>query len=201
MKVIFVRTVDIADIKTVVEVHKNAFPNFFLTKMGDSFLNLYYKSVLKSRRGILLGCYNDEKLLGFCAATDLCAGFNKSLITDNLFAFGFVGLKLLFTRPSALIHLVKNLTKESNDIYDDGQYAELLSIGVAQESQGLGVGKKMLTALEIELRKRGVKHNSLTTDYYENDRARGFYNSLGYEVMYEFVAYPKRRMLRYIKQL
>lgn len=202
MMEIRVRSVDVAEIKTVVEVHKSAFPNFFLTKMGDSFLEQYYKSVLNSRRGILFGCYNnDEELLGFCAATDLSADFNKSLIINNCFIFGLVGLKLLFTHPIALIHLVKNLTKESNDIEDDGNYAELLSIGVTQESQGVGVGRTMLMALEMELRKRGVKCNSLTTDYYENDKACGFYHSMGYEVMYEFVTYPKRRMLRYIKQL
>ena len=42
---------------------------------------------------------------------------------------------------------------------------------------------------------------SLTTDYYDNEQAVGFYKSQGYEVMYDFVTYPERRMYRLIKRL
>ena len=42
---------------------------------------------------------------------------------------------------------------------------------------------------------------SLTTDYQDNDKAIGFYKSLGYEPWYDFVTYPNRRMYRLIKDL
>lgn len=47
----------------------------------------------------------------------------------------------------------------------------------------------------------GVRRISLTTDYFDNNSAISFYRSMGYEVMYEFITYPDRRMYRMIKTL
>ena len=36
---------------------------------------------------------------------------------------------------------------------------------------------------------------------YNNGKAIGFYHSMGYETMYEFVTFPNRKMYRLIKTL
>ena len=127
--------------------------------------------------------------------------FNSSLVRENWRAYAFVALRLLVGRPGAIVRLVKNFTKGNPGVKDDGAYGELLSIGVAKEAQGTGAGKNMLRALETRLRESGVDRLSLTTDYYDNEQAVGFYKSQGYEVMYDFVTYPERRMYRLIKRL
>ena len=48
-------------------------------------------------------------------------------------------IKLLFTRPMSLVRLVKNFTKKSNCVEDDGNYAELYSIGALPTCQGKSV--------------------------------------------------------------
>ena len=189
------------DIPQIVEVHKNSFKGFFLTELGDHFLASYYDSVRKDKKGVLLGYYDEGELFGFCAATTLSKGFNTQLIKNNLFQFSLIGVRLLLTRIPSLIRLFKNFSKKSSTISDTGEYAELLSIGVSDRKQGQGIGKKLLIQLEKEMQLTGCSKLSLTTDYYNNDKAIGFYKGLGYEIYYNFVTYPNRKMYRMIKKI
>ena len=143
----------------------------------------------------------DDKVCGFAAATKKCKGFNSNLIKTNLFSFVWLAFRLLFIRPSALIRLVKNLSKKSDVVNDPEDYAELYSIGVADNMQGKGMGKKLLTAIEERMKCDGVEKISLTTDFYNNDSAIAFYRTMGYHTLYEFTSYPNRKMYRFIKLL
>lgn len=189
------------DVNFLVKIHEAAFSDFFLTQLGDVFLRFYYISVLKHKQGILIGAYDDGKLIGFCATTQLSKSFNLSLILNNFFQFSIVGIRLLFTNPIAIIRLLKNLTKSNSEIEDDGSYAEILSICVDPNQQGGGVGKKLLSTVEEELRRKKINKLSLTTDYYDNDNAISFYKSLEYKIMYVFETYPNRKMYRLIKNI
>lgn len=190
------------DLAEVVEVHKNSFNGFFLTELGDKFLATYYNSLIKDQRAVLLGMYDEENLLGFCAGTYLSKGYNTYLIRNNLLSYFIVGIKILFSKPIAIFHLVKNLSKGGNsNIEDNGEYAELLSIAVINNKQGKGIGKKLLLELENEMKLKGCFKLSLTTDFYNNNKVIEFYKGLGYNVYYEFIAYPNRKMYRMIKDL
>lgn len=50
-----VREISIKDINVLVAIHKRAFPDFFLTSLGDRFLLLYYKTVKKIIKGFFWG--------------------------------------------------------------------------------------------------------------------------------------------------
>lgn len=189
------------DVTSIVEIHQNAFKGFFLTSLGTQFLKFYYKAFVKSDESVVLCAVEDGVVLGFSAATKQCKGFNSRLIKKNLFSFFLLAVKLIFTRPSSLMRLAKNLTKKSDAVVDNEDYAELYSIGVCAESQGKGAGKKLLKATEDNLKKNGVKKVSLTTDYYDNESAVAFYHTMGYSTLYEFIAYPNRKMYRFIKTL
>ena len=189
------------DLPKVVEVHKDSFKGFFLTELGDHFLTVYYDCVRKNKKGLLTGLYDEGQLCGFFAAATLSKGFNKQLIKKNLLQFSLIGLRLLFTQMSSLVRLFKNFTKTSQDVQDDGEYAELLSIGVSDNKQGQGIGKKLLVQFENEMKLKGCSSLSLTTDYNDNEKAIHFYKSLGYSVYYDFITYPNRKMYRMIKKL
>ena len=96
---------------------------------------------------------------------------------------------------------MNNLTKKSDSVKDDEEYAELYSIGVSKSAQGKGIGKRLLTYSEKIMKENGVNRISLTTDFYNNESAIRFYHSVGYETFYEFVTYPNRKMYRLIKIL
>ena len=196
-----IRKATIKDIETIVEIHLDAFKGFFLTSLGPKFLTFYYTCFIKSKETVTMVAEEDGIAYGFSASTKECRGFNSRLIKSNFFAFCILSLKMLFTTPGALLRLVKNLTKKGEGVEDNEDYAELYSIGVSKVAQSKGVGKKLLAASEEVMKQEGVKRFSLTTDYDHNEQAVGFYHSMGYETLYEFVTYPNRKMYRLIKTL
>lgn len=189
------------DINRIVEIHCDAFKGFFLTSLGPAFLKFYYGHFIKHPETITMVAEEDNVIYGFSAATSRCKGFNSRLIKSNLISFGLFYIVLLFTSPKSLLRLVKNLTKKSDEIEDDEDYAELYSIGVAKTAQGKGVGKLLLRSTESEMKVSGIKRLSLTTDYNNNDSTLAFYQAMGYNALYTFVAYPNRKMFRLIKNL
>lgn len=196
-----IRKANVSDVNSIVTIHIDAFKGFFLTSLGLSFLTFYYTCFIKSDETVAMVAEEDGVIYGFSASTKVCKGFNSRLIKSNFLAFCLLSLKMLFTTPKALLRLVKNLTKKGKGVEDNEDYAELYSIGVSRASQGKGVGKMLLAASEEVMKREGVIRVSLTTDYENNEKTVGFYNSMGYETLYEFVTYPNRRMYRLIKTL
>lgn len=196
-----IRYITKSEIPSIIDVHNKSFKNFFLTELGPNFLYAYYDGIRKDIGGILLGYFSDGKLYGFCAASLQSKGYNTTLIKNNIVRFSVVGFRILFSKPSALIRLVKNLSKTQVKAKDDGDYAELFSIATVPEMQGKGIGRKLLIELEQDLKDKGVSKLSLTTDYYRNESTLAFYKKMGYGVLYEFNAYPDRKMYRLIKLL
>lgn len=188
-------------VKEIVDVHLSAFPDFFLSSLGVDFLKTYYRCFAKHQSGNLMVGTMDNKVVAFAAATSDCKGFNTSLLKRNLFAFGCRFLVLLFTKPMAIVHLAKNMTKTSEKVEDNEDCAELYSIGTTEAVQGEGIGTKLMGLLEAQLKEQGVEKLSLTTDYVDNEATLSFYKKNGYEVLYEFVTYPDRKMYRLIKNI
>ena len=196
-----IRKATINDVDTIVEIHLNAFEGFFLTSLGADFLRFYYSCFVRSNETVAMIAEENGVIYGFSASSKFCKGFNSRLIKSNLIAFGLLSLKLLLIKPISLLRLVKNLSKKGENVIDNEDYAELYSIGVCKSAQGKGVGKMLLLKSEQVMKEEGVTRVSLTTDFDNNEQAVGFYHSMGYETLYEFVTYPNRKMYRLIKIL
>ena len=196
-----IRKATINDVDTIVEIHLNAFEGFFLTSLGAEFLRFYYSCFVRSNETVTMIAEENGVISGFSASSKFCKGFNSRLIKSNLIAFGLLSFKLLLIKPISLLRLVKNLSKKGENVIDNEDYAELYSIGVCKSAQGKGVGKMLLLKSEQVMKEEGVTRVSLTTDFDNNEQAVGFYHSMGYETLYEFVTYPNRKMYRLIKIL
>jgi ribosomal protein S18 acetylase RimI-like enzyme len=185
----------------VADLHSKAFSDFFLTSLGVGFLRVYYKASLKSNESLAL-CAIDENgdIQGFCIGCILSKGYHMRLIMKNLFMFSGVAVRIVFTNPGSLIRLYKNLNKQS-DPRDMGDYSELLSIAVSPSYEGSGVGKNLIKNFEEVAKTRNCKRIALTTDYFNNQKVLTFYKKSGYEVYYEFISYPNRKMIKLIKYL
>jgi ribosomal protein S18 acetylase RimI-like enzyme len=198
------RQLNQSDVNEITRVHIKAFNNFFLSQLGESFLRLYYSCFLKNSNSICVGIFDEDgSIIGFSVATINSKGFNRNLIIQNLLSFIGIGLKLLFTKPKALIRLFLNLSKntKNSDINDDGDYAELFSIAVDPQKQGGGVGKVLLADIEEILKNKGCNRITLTTDFYNNSNVINFYEKMGYTIFYDFLTYPNRKMYKMIKTL
>ena len=178
-----------------------AFKGFFLTSLGNEFLETYYKSCLKDNETISIIAVNENSdITGFCIGCMKSKGFHKKLIKRNMLPFFFQGIKALINNPKTIIRLVRNLDKNSTST-DDGNYNELLSIAVSPASKSMGVGKELILKYEEEAIKRQCKKIALTTDYYNNDDVIGFYKKMGYTPLCDFISYPNRRMYKLIKEI
>lgn len=137
------------ELSDIVAIHQQAFPDFFLTSLGDRFLRLYYKCMCKCEEAVTLCAVNDDdKVVGFSTTALRSAGFNTRLIKCNIKGFMIEGLRLLFSKPNSLFRLIKNFSKKSEEVMDNGDYAELFSIGVLPTCQGKGVGGLLLADTE-----------------------------------------------------
>lgn len=188
-----------SDYKQFGDIHIQAFKGFFLTTLGINFLYTYYFSCLKNKKTIAVCAYNENnEIVGFASGSVWSKGYHKSIILSNPIRFGMAALRIFFTKPLALVRLLNNLTKNNNEV-DKGDYAELLSIGILPSYKGKGIGKQILIEFEKEAVICNSKRISLTTDCYNNENVLQFYKKLGYEVFYDFLTYPNRKMIKMIK--
>ena len=195
-----IRRVSLMDLDLVVRIHENAFNHSFLTSLGSRFLRHYYHILLKDKGSTFLGSYNGNELVGFCSIANHSKGYNKRLIKSNLLGFLCLGWNIVKSNPLYIIRLLMNLDKKSSQ-KDSGEYSEVLSIAVSKPYQGKGIGGKLLKFAEEDLKNQNYTKLSLTTDYHDNDSAIHFYRKNGYEIISDFIAFPKRRMFRLIKTL
>lgn len=196
------RKLKVSDSNQIAKIHLKSFPNFFLTTLGYSFLKTYYRSCAKSKEAISICAISQDnkKLLGFAVGCFNSAGFNKRLIFSNTLEYSYQAIILLFTNPIALIRLYKNLEK-NNDKDDNGNYAELLSIGVLPNQNGFGIGQQLLAKFENQVIEKGINTITLTTDADSNENVLRFYKKSGYTIYYDFETFPNRKMLKLIKEL
>ena len=193
--------IKLSDLNEIVEIHMKAFRDFFLTNLGRSFLKTYYKSSILNDDFIGICAINENKeIAGFAIGTVLSKGYHKKLIRQNLFPFIKQVIIIAFKNPFSIVRLYKNLNKTHTSI-DDGNYCELLSIGVSGEYKGQGIGKLLIERFETEASAKGCEKVTLTTDYYENDDVVNFYQKRGYMVFYDFFTYPERKMYKLIKEI
>ena len=187
------------NVAVMVSIHQQAFPDFFLTTLGESFLRLYYSCMCRCEGAVTLCALANGEVVGFSTTALKSAGFNTKLMKDNFCGFAWEAIKLLFVNPMSLVHLARNMSKTNSDVADRGEYAELFSIGVSPTCQGKGVGSMLLMETERLVSQNGGTVISLTTDKNENTSTISFYKRNGYEVMYEFVAFPNRPRYRFVK--
>ncbi len=117
------------DVDSIVAIHNQAFPDFFLTTLGNRFLRLYYNCMCNCKDALTLCAIHEGTLVGFSSTALNSAGFNTKLIKQNSVIFVMEAIKLLFTKPTALVRLVKNFTMKSSDMEDNGDYADYSPLG------------------------------------------------------------------------
>lgn len=198
------RHATVEDNKLLANLHISVFPGFFLSTLGPRFLTTYYKVVLRHPETICLFAENEhQKVCGYVLGRTNAKGYLKRIVKSAPLVFCAEGIRLLFTRPKALLRLLNNLEKKRDDetIMDKQEYAEIGLIGVLPEQKGKGIGRKMLNEFEAILKDRGVSSLSLTTDAVDNDNTLKAYEAWGFQVYYPFTSYPDRKMYRLIKNI
>ena len=186
-----------ADVSAIVDIHRRAFRQFFLTLMGAPFLRRYYGLVLKYRAGILLVSEKHGALNGFVCGFAEPTEFYR-LMWRNAAAFAIPALAALFRRPSLAANMLRAV-RRVRDSAGEGleRSCELSSIAVVPEASGIGLGRKLLQAFLDESWSRRTECVYLTTDADANDAANALYRETGFRYARRFLQRKGRWMNEY----
>lgn len=195
-----VREARTEDVDAVVGIHLLSFPGFFLTFLGADFLCLLYLEILKDKEGILLVADQAGAPGGFVAGVTRQSGFYGRLLRKRKWRFAAAAAGALLRRPSIAARLLRAL-KRPKEASEASAEACLMSIAVAPQAAGRGLGAALVRAFCDELRLRSVSRFCLTTDRDRNDEANGFYAKLGFVLSRTFTTPEGRRMNEYVMSL
>lgn len=189
-----IRVADIKDLNQIVALHIQAFPNFFLTAMGNSFVKEYYKAVLEFSENISLVAIQDEKILGFVVGFGNPVAFYHFYNARRLRLIPIIILALI-KRPQLFQRILLNFQRISS-VQGLKSDVELSSIGVDSSMTKTGIGKSLIKYFLQLARERGYRSVYLTTDAEKNDSVNSFYIKQGFTLEQTFVR-GNRKMNQY----
>ncbi len=182
----------------VVDLHLRAFPGFFLSFLGPSFLREFYRSFLDDEAGLGFVSLDDRgRVIGVVVGPVSPAGYFKRLLWRRWWAFAFASARTFLARPRIAPRLVRALAYRGETPAGPSR-ALLSSIAVDPEARGGGAGAALVERFLAEVRRRGSKGCFLTTDAENNDLVNRFYLRLGWMRESTYRTPEGRRMNRYV---
>lgn len=188
-----------SDIKSVVDVHMKAFPDFFLTFLGPRFLKEFYTSFLVDAEGMGFVAFDEEsgQVVGAIVGPFTPDGYFKRLLKRRWFAFCFASITAVIKRPTVIKRLFRAVFYRGES--PQGPKRSLLSsIAVDPDVQGKGVGRMLVVRWVEEAKSRGSKGCFLTTDAADNDAVNLFYKKLDWKIESSYATPEGRKMNRYV---
>jgi ribosomal protein S18 acetylase RimI-like enzyme len=184
------------DVESVVLVHTESFPGFFLSSLGPGFLRLFYKAVLNDANGIAVIAERQDAVIGFACGSSAPRGFYRRLLRQQWWKFGWAAMRAVVCRPSMIRHLLGAVRARVAPI-DDDPAAELMSVATAPQAQRQGVGEVLVSRFLSEARRSGAGRVTLSTDRHANQQVNSFYRRLGFTLATSFVTNTGREMNLY----
>lgn len=182
-----------------VAVHLKAFPGFFLSFLGPSFLAEFYRGFPKDNDALAFVAEDkNAELLGVIVGMTKPNGFFKKLLRRRWWAFSLASMGAVLRRPTIVWRLMQAI-RYRGDPLDDQPRALLSSIAVSPLSQNRGVGRALLIAWVEAARLRGCTGCYLSTDAVGNDGVNAFYQRNGWRLQFCSESPQGRLMNRYVR--
>ncbi|WP_276947702.1 GNAT family N-acetyltransferase [Acetatifactor muris] len=183
-------------IKPIAELHMRAFPTFFLTQLGLSFLKTLYAGYLEDEDSGIIIAVEKGKLIGFIAYSKDYPQFYKGLIRHHLFRFGVCSIGAVICHPSFIKRLL-GAFKKSDSVVKEEKYVELASICVNPGTESRGVGTSLIDYLKRKVDFNEYSYINLETDAEGNDGVNKFYLKNEFRLTRQFITAEGRRMNEY----
>lgn len=193
-----------SDVPEVARLHVHAFPGFFLTSLGTSFLEELYGGFLAHPSGIFIVAREAGHIVGFAVGTSKPDEFFTDLRRRRRVAFVIKAIPAILRNPLPVCRKLFHAVRYRGDApapVERSAGALLSSLGVAETCRGSGLAGKLVAAFEQEAALRGAGFVYLTTDAQGNDRVNRFYVANGYSAVSRFSQSGNREMFRYEKSL
>lgn len=191
------------DLSIISKIHIDAFPDFFLSKLGFRFLKIYYNQYLIRNETLLVSIDDNDRPVGFIAGLNDSKGYYQSL-KKGWYKFIFsISMSMLNYRLIILcmqkVLSVLRFSAINKEVVVYEKFHELTAIGVQPSYQGLGIGRILLSE---HVRKMSLASNVegifLVTDYSGNKKVHNFYESFGFVVSSTFKQGKDRIMSVYM---
>ncbi|OFS15016.1 GNAT family N-acetyltransferase [Kytococcus sp. HMSC28H12] len=187
-----------ADAPALARLHREAFPDFFLSSLGTPFLEQFYAGYAEDDTAICFVARDEAGApVGAVTGTAEPAGFYKRLLRRRLAGFVLASARAALGNPRAVPRLVRAVAYRGDSPDVEGPHALLSSICVSPAVKGSGLGKQLAVAWVEEARARGVDRAFLTTDAVGNDAVNAFYQRLGWTLHDSYTTAQGRVMNRY----
>lgn len=183
-------------IKALADLHKRAFPMFFLTQLGIPFLSTLYAGYLESPDSGIIIAENEEILVGFIAYSNDYQSFYKGLVKHHLMQFAICSLRAVIRHPTFIKRLF-GAFKKSDNVAKEEKYVELSSICVDPKFEGRGIGSDLINYLKEMVDFNIYTYINLETDADRNDAVNMFYVNNGFVLARTFTTAEGRRMNEY----
>lgn len=172
------RTSDVAEL---ARIHRQSFPGFFLSSLGEPFLREFYKGFLGDPDGIavVLRDEADGRPLGAAVGPLHPEGFFRRLLRRRLIAFAWASVGATIRSPHTLPRLLR-AAKYRGQAGPSAPGALLSSICVSPQLKDRGAGSQLLRAWEVAVASNGISSAHLTTDAIDNERVNAFYERRGW---------------------
>lgn len=187
-----IRPLERRDVRACADLHRRAFPGFFLTALGPSFLREFYAAFVDDADAIALVTVGDgDQIRGVVVGTMRPDGFFGRLVRRRWHAFARASVGMVLRSPLAIPRLVRALRYRGEvPVATSGA---LLSSISTDPGEG-GGGRLLIEAFVEAVRARGVTAAYLTTDADDNDRVNEFYRRAGWQLAGDFITQEGRRM-------
>lgn len=190
------KSADYKTIQTIAELHKRAFPTFFLTQLGIPFLKTLYAGYVEDKNSGIIVSESKGRIVGFIAYSKDYSNFYKGLIKNHLFKFAFCSLGAAIRHPSFIKRLL-GAFKKSDSVVKEEKYVELSSICVDPRIESRGIGSKLIDYLKSIVDFNEYAYINLETDADNNEGANHFYLKNGFKLARTFTTAEGRRMNEY----
>lgn len=189
-------TSDKSLISDIADLHKRAFPTFFLTQLGKPFLRTLYKSYVNDPDSGIIVAEENRVIVGFIAYSNDYSLFYKRLIKKNLLSFAVCSLGAAIRHPSFIKRLF-GAFKKSESVTRVEPYVELASICVDPSREGCGIGSLLIDNLKSIVDFDRYEYINLETDAMNNEMANKFYIKNGFKLFRQFTTAEGRSMNEY----
>lgn len=189
------------DVPALAALHKKAFPDFFLSSLGEPFLRQFYAGFPADPTAVSVVARSESgRVLGAAVGTTEPAGFFSRLLRRRWLPFALASVGQAMRHPSSVPRLLRAVRyRGGSHTPPDG--ALLSSICVDPAQRGTGLGRLLLSEWAREAGKNGSTVGYLTTDADHNDAVNDFYRSQGWFAVSSFRTPEGRAMNLYSKPL
>lgn len=186
-----------ADVVPLAQLHRRAFPAFFLSSLGEPFLIQFYRGFLNDASAIAVVARDKhDQACGAAVGTLEPADFFSRLLRRQWPGFVAASLRAAVANPKTIPRLARAIRYRGGS-ESSSRGALLSSICIDPRLQGIGVGRQLLDTWTEEARRRGSRAAFLTTDAENNSAVNGFYRAAGWNLAHRFVTREGRAMHRY----